>query len=116
VIDLAALTPADLPKPEPGANSRLRTTELVDEPGAVIRVQIGTVPKHYHQDANEIRYVVGGYGTEWLGNKRISLKPGLMLIIPKTVVHGGLVETRGRLKMIAIKTPPQAPTDNHRVP
>jgi hypothetical protein len=39
-----------------------------------------------------------------------------MLIIPKGVAHGGLVETRGRLKIIAFKTPPQAPTDNHPIP
>jgi mannose-6-phosphate isomerase-like protein (cupin superfamily) len=116
VIDLGAMTAADLPTPGPGENPNLRTKALVDEEGAVIRIQIGTVPKHYHVDANEMQYVIDGVGTEWLGDKQIALKPGIMLIIPKGVPHGGLVETRGRLKIIAFKTPPQAPTDNHPVP
>jgi mannose-6-phosphate isomerase-like protein (cupin superfamily) len=116
VIDLATLSPGDLPPPEPGPNAQLRTRAYVDEPGAVVRVQIGTVPKHYHVASNEIQYVVAGTGTEWLGSKRVPLRPGLMLIIPKGVVHGGLTETRGRLKMIVVKTPPQSPSDNHRVP
>jgi len=94
----------------------LRTKAYVDEPGAVIRVQIGTVPKHTPVNANEMQYVVDGVGTEWLGDKRIALKPGIMLIIPKGVPHGGLVETRGKLKIIAFKTPPQEPTDNRPIP
>lgn len=63
-----------------------------------------------------MQYVVDGVGTEWLGDKQIALKPGIMLIIPKGVPHGGLVETRGKLKIIAFKTPPQEPTDNHPSP
>jgi mannose-6-phosphate isomerase-like protein (cupin superfamily) len=110
------MTAADLPMPGPGENPNLRTKALVDEEGAVIRIQIGTVPKHYHVDANEMQYVIDGVGTEWLGNKQIALKPGIKLIIPKGVTHGGLVETRGNLKIIAFKTPPQAPTDNHPIP
>jgi mannose-6-phosphate isomerase-like protein (cupin superfamily) len=116
VIDVNALTPADFPTPEPGPNSHLYTKAYVDEPGAVVRIQIGTVPKHYHIASNEIQYVVAGTGTEWLGSKRVALKPGLMLIIPKGVAHGGLVEMSGHLKMIIIKTPPQRPTDNHPLP
>ena len=116
VVDLASMTAADLPSPGPGENPNLRTRAYVDEPGAVIRVQIGTVPKHYHVDANEMQYVVDGIGTEWLGDKQIALKPGMMLIIPKGVIHGGLIEKQGHLKVIAFKTPPQAPTDNHPVP
>jgi mannose-6-phosphate isomerase-like protein (cupin superfamily) len=51
--------------------------ELFDEDGAVIRIQIGTVPKHCHVDANEMQYVIDGMGTEWLGDKQIALKPAL---------------------------------------
>ncbi len=113
-IDVGAMTEADLPTPEP-SNPNLRTRAYVDEPGAVIRIQIGTVPKHYHVNSNEVQYVVDGSGTEWLGDKQVTLKPGIMLVIPKGVAHGGLVETRGRLKIIAFKTPPQDPADNHRL-
>jgi mannose-6-phosphate isomerase-like protein (cupin superfamily) len=116
VVDVAAMTVADLPAPRPGENPNLRTKAYVDEPGAVIRVQVGTVPKHYHVDANEVQYIVDGTGTEWLGDKQITIKPGIMLIIPKGVTHGGLVEKQGHLKIIAFKTPPQTPTDNHPIP
>jgi mannose-6-phosphate isomerase-like protein (cupin superfamily) len=39
-----------------------------------------------------------------------------MLIIPKGTPHGGSTETSGHLKIIAIKTPPQAPDDTHMLP
>jgi mannose-6-phosphate isomerase-like protein (cupin superfamily) len=112
-IDLATLTYDDLPAPAAGT---LRVQTLVAQDGATVGVQIGTVPKHYHADANEIQYVIDGTGTEWLGDTQVALKPGILLIIPKGVPHGGSVETSGRLKILAIKTPPQAPGDTHLLP
>jgi mannose-6-phosphate isomerase-like protein (cupin superfamily) len=94
----------------------VRTNGLVSQDGATVGIQIGTVPKHYHADANEIQYVIDGTGTEWLGDKQVALKPGIMLIIPKGTPHGGSTETSGHLKIIAIKTPPQAPDDTHMLP
>jgi quercetin dioxygenase-like cupin family protein len=82
--------------------------------GATVQVQIGTVPKHYHSDANEIQVVMSGSGTEWLGDKQVALKPGTMLIIPAGTPHGGTTDSN--LKIVAIKTPPQASTDFHPTP
>jgi mannose-6-phosphate isomerase-like protein (cupin superfamily) len=114
VVDLGALTSSDL-APSPGGPN-VRAKGLVSADGATIGIQIGTVPKHYHADANEIQYVIDGTGTEWLGDKQVALKPGIMLIIPKGTPHGGSTETSGHLKIIAIKTPPQAPDDTHPLP
>jgi len=114
VVDLGALTSNDLPPAAPGA--AVRAKALVSQDGATVGIQIGTVPKHYHADANEIQYVIDGTGTQWLGDKQVALKPGIMLIIPKGTPHGGTVETSGHLKIIAIKTPPQAPNDTHLLP
>jgi len=36
----------------------------------------------------------------------------MLLIIPKGMTHGGV---SGDIKLIGIKTPPQAPDDNHRI-
>jgi mannose-6-phosphate isomerase-like protein (cupin superfamily) len=115
VIDLGAITPADLPTPTP-ASPNQRSKQLAVADGATVQIQIGTVAKHYHADANEIQYVVEGTGTEWLGDKEYPVKPGMLLVIPKGTPHAGTTETSGHLKILAIKTPPQDPADVHRVP
>ena len=38
----------------------------------------------------KIQYVVDGTGTEWLGDKQVALKPGIMLLIPHDTPHGGI--------------------------
>jgi mannose-6-phosphate isomerase-like protein (cupin superfamily) len=114
VIDLAAITQSDLTPVTPG--NPVRARGLVAQDGMTLGIQVGPAAKHYHADANEIQYVVDGTGTEWLGDKQVALKPGILLIIPKGTPHGGTVETTGHMKLIAIKTPPQAPDDTHPLP
>src|ERR1700694_5716724 len=82
VIDLTAIQPADLPTPTP-ASPNLRRKLPVPADGATGQIQIGTVAKHYHADANEIQIVLSGSGTEWLGDKQGALKGGAALIIPR---------------------------------
>lgn len=113
LISVTSLTPDDFASPPPGGTLRSKTFVTAD--GATVAVQIGTIFKHYHADANEVQYVVEGTGREWLGDGMRDIKPGDMLIIPKGTPHGGTVETSGHLKIIAIKTPPQASTDTHRL-
>ena len=113
VIDLMAIQPADLPTPTP-ASPNVRSKLLVAADGATGQIQIGTVAKHYHADANEIQIVMSGSGTEWLGDKQVALKPGMMLIIPAGTPHAGTTDPN--LKIVAFKTPPQAATDVHPVP
>ena len=113
VIDVAAISPADLPTPAPATpNNRSKLVAATD--GATVQVQMGTVPKHFHADANEIQFVVSGSGTEWLGDKQVPLKAGTLLIIPAGTPHGGTIDPN--LKIVAIKTPPQASTDFHPIP
>jgi hypothetical protein len=114
LVDLAALTPDNL-NPPGASTPNLRSKTLVVTDGATIAVQMGTVFKHYHAAANEIQVVIGGSGTEWLGDKQVALAPGTMLIIPMGTPHGGLVDG-GNLKLLSIKTPPQDPTDTHPLP
>lgn len=114
LIDVGGLGPEDLPTPAPGA--RYRTKTLVAQDGATVAVQIGVVAKHYHADTNEVQYVIDGSGTEWLGDKQVVLRPGIMVVIPKGTPHGGSTETSGHLKYLSIKTPPQGPDDQHPLP
>ncbi len=113
VIDLAATQPSDLPTPTP-ASPNVRSKILAAADGATVQLQIGTVSKHFHADANEIQIVLAGSGTEWLGDKQVALRPGLMLVIPAGTPHAGTVDPN--LKIVSIKTPPQAATDVHPVP
>ena len=113
VIDLNAIVPSDLSTPSP-ASPNVRAKLLVAADGATAAIQIGTVLKHYHADANEIQIVISGSGTEWLGDKQVALKPGTMLIIPAGTPHAGTTDSN--LKILAFKTPPQAATDVHPVP
>jgi mannose-6-phosphate isomerase-like protein (cupin superfamily) len=108
IIDVAALKDADLaatPNPD------LRSRTFVATEQATIAVQMGNVKKHFHTDANEIQYIVEGTGTAWLGDTKREIRPGMLIIIPKGTNHAGTEATSGRFKAIAIKVPPQAPTD-----
>lgn len=89
----------------------MRYKNFVSVDGATLTVQDGNPPKHLHNNANEIQYVLEGTGTMWLGDKEVPIKPGDLIIIPKGTPHGGN-KTNGRpIKSISIKTPPQAPDD-----
>ena len=114
VVDLSTLQSDDLSPAAPGATFRSKTLAVAD--GATVAVQIGTVKKHYHADADEIQYVLEGMGTEYLGDKIVDLRPGVLLIVPKGTPHAGSVETSGHLKLLVVKTPPQAAADTHFLP
>jgi len=108
VVDIAAIKEAELPTTP---NPDLRSKGLVSHEHGTIAVQMGNVAKHFHTNADEIQYIVEGTGTAWLGDKQIELRPGILVIIPKGTHHAGTVQTSGRFKALAIKLPPQAPTD-----
>jgi mannose-6-phosphate isomerase-like protein (cupin superfamily) len=114
-IDLLAVPFDALPTPT-AAFPNLRSKTLVVTDGATVAFQVGTVPKHYHADANEVQIVLEGTGTEWLGDQQVPIKPGMILVIPKGTNHAGIVVTSGPLKLVSMKTPPQDPSDVHFVP
>jgi len=108
IIDIAALKDADL-----AATSApdLRSKGLVATEHATLAVQIGNVAKHFHSNTDEVQYIVEGSGTAWLGDSRREIRPGMLIIIPRGTHHAGTESTSGRFKALAIKIPPQAPTD-----
>ncbi len=89
----------------------MRNKLFVSVDGATISIQDGSPPKHLHDNANEIQYILEGKGTIWLGDKEVAVKPGDLVIIPKGTPHGGTKPDGRTIKAIAIKTPPQAPDD-----
>jgi mannose-6-phosphate isomerase-like protein (cupin superfamily) len=111
IIHTSVLGATELPPPAPGSSIQSKIVAATD--GATVQVQIGTVPKHFHANANEIQYVVQGQGKFWLGDSYKDVGPGDLIIIPKGTPHGG---TTTSFKAIAVKTPPQAKDDVHAAP
>ena len=95
-----------------------RSKMLVSADGMTISVQDGNVPRHKHPNTNEIQFILEGTGTVWLGDKQVHVQPGDLIIIPKGTQHAGTKpDGNGRpFKAIAIKTPPQGPTDTVMLP
>jgi len=95
-----------------------RSKMLVSADGATISVQDGNVPRQKHPNTNEIQFILEGTGTIWLGDKQVHVQPGDLIIIPKGTAHAGTrPDGNGRpFKAIAIKTPPQGPTDTVPLP
>jgi mannose-6-phosphate isomerase-like protein (cupin superfamily) len=114
-IDLDAIAPDSMPTPT-ATFPNLRSKPLLATDGMTAALQMGTAPKHYHADANEVQIVLQGTGTEWLGDKQVALRPGMMLIIPKGTNHAGLANTSPDLRFVSFKSPPQDPADVHFVP
>ncbi len=111
-VDLMTITPDTMPTNP--AFPTLHQKTLVVTNGMTAALSIGGAPKHYHADSNEIQLVIDGSGTEWLGDHQVALRPGMLVVIPVDTAHAGIVDTSGgRLRLVAFKTPPQAPTDIH---
>jgi len=95
----------------PANASGMRNKMFVSVDGATVSVQDGNTPKHLHNNANEMQFILEGTGTLWLGDKEVRVKPGDLVIIPKGTAHGGTKPDGRPFKALAIKTPPQAPDD-----
>jgi mannose-6-phosphate isomerase-like protein (cupin superfamily) len=114
-IDLDAIAPDAMPTPT-ATFPNLRSKTLVVADGMTVALQMGTAPKHFHAGANEVQIVLAGSATEWLGDKQVSLRPGMMVVIPKGTNHAGLTDATPDFRFVSIKTPPQDPADVHFVP
>jgi mannose-6-phosphate isomerase-like protein (cupin superfamily) len=111
-IDLMAITPDAMPTSP--SFPTLHQKVLVATDGMTAALSIGGAPKHYHADSNEIQLILDGSGTEWLGDRQVPLRAGMLIVIPVNTAHAGIVDTSGgRLRLVAFKTPPQPPTDIH---
>jgi len=111
-IDLMAMGPADMPV----ASAKLpdlRTKVLVVTDGMTAAIQSGTSFKHYHADTDEIQIVLSGSGTEWLGDQQMTLRPGMMLVVPRGTAHGGFSAESSDFKWVSFKSPPQDLSDSH---
>ena len=115
IVNLAAMSDEAIGPQVPNMGT-LRTKGLVNTPSGTIAVQSGNVPKHYHNSADEIQYIISGKGIFWLGDEKREVGPGDLIVIPKGTAHAGSIASSGEFKALAIKLPPQAAGDAHLVP
>ncbi len=114
IIHVGAMSNEDIGPLIPNMGT-LRTKGLVATPNGTIAVQTGNVPKHLHNSADEIQYVIAGKGTFLLGNEQREVGPGDLIIVPRDVAHGSMA-TSADFKALAMKLPPQAAGDTHLLP
>ena len=115
IVNLAAMSDEAIGPQVPNMGT-LRTKGLVNTPSGTIAVQSGNVPKHYHNSADEIQYIISGKGVFWLGDEKREVGPGDLIVIPKGTAHAGSIASSGEFKALAIKLPPQAAGDTHLLP
>ena len=115
IVNLAAMSDEAIGPQVPNMGT-LRTKGLVNTPSGTIAVQSGNVPKHYHNSADEIQYIISGKGVFWLGDEKREVGPGDLIVIPKGTAHAGTIASSGEFKSLAIKLPPQAAGDTHLLP
>lgn len=115
IIDLRKMTDEQIGPPVPNVGT-LRSKTLVALPDGTVSIQSGDVPKHTHAHSVEIQYVIAGHGKFWLGDKQYDIHPGDLIVIPENTVHAGSLSKNSRLKVLAIKLPPQQAGDMHLAP
>jgi quercetin dioxygenase-like cupin family protein len=86
IVNLAAMSDEAIGPQVPNMGT-LRTKGLVNTPSGTIAVQSGNVPKHYHNSADEIQYIISGKGVFWLGDEKREVGPGDLIVIPKGTAH-----------------------------
>jgi quercetin dioxygenase-like cupin family protein len=66
------------------------------------------IKAHRHKDGDHVLYIVSGQGTMTHGDQTITLKPGMVVHIPKGVVHS-LKAQGGELTLVDFAQPPFSP-------
>ncbi len=57
------------------------------------------IPTHDHKDGNHVLYIVSGHGTATVDGKPVALKPGVLVHIPRGIVHRIKAE-RGKITFV----------------
>ncbi len=65
------------------------------------------IKPHRHNDGSHVVYIVGGGGTMMLGDKTVTLRPGMVVHVPAGMVHA--VKSGGDLTFMDFAQPPFDP-------
>ena len=97
----------------PITGNRVRPV-YVGDAGSITAIQIGDLPRHTHDTASEMFYIVEGTAQVTVGDSTQSVKPGDLMIVPKGVLHS-IKSDSGLVKAVLITMPPRDATDVHFV-
>lgn len=89
-----------------GFTSRVMVRQQTYTVGAIAARDI---PLHRHGDGDHVLYIVSGGGTITMDGQRVELRPGLIVHVPKGVVHAVKAET-GNLLFVDFAQPPFSPS------
>jgi quercetin dioxygenase-like cupin family protein len=90
----------------PGFTNKVLVKELTYTVGAVAVKD--EIKAHRHKDGDHVIYIVSGQGTMTHGDQTITLKPGMVVHVPKGVVHA-LKAQGGELTLLDFAQPPFNP-------
>jgi quercetin dioxygenase-like cupin family protein len=66
------------------------------------------IKAHRHKDGDHVIYIVSGQGTMTHGDQTVTLKPGMVVHVPKGVVHSVKAQG-GELTLVDFAQPPFSP-------
>jgi quercetin dioxygenase-like cupin family protein len=90
----------------PGFTNKFLVKESTYTVGAVAVKD--EIKAHRHKDGDHVIYIVSGQGTMRHGDQTITLKPGMVVHVPKGVVHA-LKAQGGELTLLDFAQPPFNP-------
>ncbi len=100
------------PVPCPCGEARRIITAEHNEHVSIHRVKIcGEAKKHYHRRLTEYYVILEGTGEIELGDDKVPVEPGAVIMIPAGTAHA----LRGEFEIINIVSPPFDPEDEHLV-
>jgi quercetin dioxygenase-like cupin family protein len=90
----------------PGFTNKVLVKESTYTVGAVAVKD--EIKAHRHKDGDHVIYIVSGQGTMTHGDQTITLKPGMVVHVPKGMVHA-LKAQGGELTLLDFAQPPFNP-------
>jgi quercetin dioxygenase-like cupin family protein len=97
----------------PGFTNKVLVKEPTYTVGAVAVKD--EIKAHRHKDGDHVIYIVSGQGTMTHGDQTITLKPGMVVHVPKGVVHSVKAQG-GELTLLDFAQPPFKPDQMEWVP
>jgi mannose-6-phosphate isomerase-like protein (cupin superfamily) len=82
-----------------------------DAAAEVHHVQIQDAKLHYHERTDEVYYIISGNGTMLLDGEQVSLRPGVVVYVPRGVRHKAM----GELTVLVVCIPPGVLDDIHEL-
>jgi quercetin dioxygenase-like cupin family protein len=101
--------------PESAGNLHVVPVSRDDLASAFVIFVRQRVPPHFHESHTELLYVLQGEARMTLGDKHLTLKPGVFVEIPRGTVHAVDVTSDTPLKVLSVQTPRFDGKDRHFV-